>query len=284
MTAQTKPTREKQRIHRPPGVDKKNRELICAYRNGDENALSELLSFNMGYFKNLAKTWVESFYPLEEDDIVQDCCIGTMRAIKNWDEKRNSQFAAFARFYMYAEAERDAQQNQLIGLPDHMYQLLRKFDRDNIYQTHVYDNEQVLDHADRMNMNASCIEEILRIRHLCYNIMLDEEGFPRKNAHQDMEKVARIYDMSDELTFDQICKKVIDIAFERLTERERRILSKRYGLDGKGARTLEETNRELHLGVTRNRVRQIEAQALVKIRRQLHGKNYKDIREWLQYV
>ncbi len=282
MISQTKPVRERQRNPRPRGVDKKNRELIRAYRGGDEDALSELLSFNMSHFKNLAKAWATSFYPLEEDDIVQDCCIGTLRALKNWDEERDSQFMTFARFYMYGETERDAQQNQLIGLPDHMYKLLRKFDKHNPYLSHTYNNEQVMDHAGRMNMNTLRIEEILRTRHQCYNIMLDEEGYPRKNASHDMEEIAQSYDLSDEITIDQMGKRVIMIAFEKLTERERLILSKRYGLDGKGARTLEEVNRELHLGISRDRVRQLEAQALAKIRRRLWGKQYKDIREWLQ--
>lgn len=250
-------------------------EQEIAYRieQGDQDAKQQLINSNLRLVVSIAKRYVGR--GLAFQDLIQEGNFGLMRAVDKFDYKKGFKFSTYATWWIRQSITRAiADQARTIRIPVHMIETIhrvKKVQRDMI-QT-LGRNPTSEEIAEKMeNMSVEKVREIEQM-------ILDPVSLESPVGNEDDSLLKDFIEDTDMITPDaytnnQLLKHEINQALKNLTERESKIIRLRYGLDDGKAHTLEEVGQVF--GVTRERVRQIEAKALRQLKRPGNIKNLKE--------
>ncbi|NJL93211.1 MAG: sigma-70 family RNA polymerase sigma factor [Anaerolineae bacterium] len=237
-------------------------ELLHIITDG-EIAQEHLIRANSRLVISVAKRFVGRGVPFL--DLIQEGNIGLIRAVRKFEYQRGHKFSTYATWWIRQAISRAvADQGRTIRVPVHMGDQLNKLRRVTLELQQELGREPVPEElADRMETTADKVMNLIEIswRPVSLDSPIDDES--------DSELGDFIEDTSspapDEMTTANLLREQVELVLERLPPREAEILKMRYGLDDGETHTLEEVGKKI--GVTRERVRQLEAQALNRLRR-----------------
>ncbi|PJF42908.1 MAG: RNA polymerase subunit sigma [Phototrophicales bacterium] len=226
-------------------------------------AREHLIRANSRLVISVAKKFVGRGVPFL--DLIQEGNIGLIRAVRKFEYQRRHKFSTYATWWIRQAVSRAvADQGRTIRVPVHMGDQLNKMRRITLELQQILGREPTPEEiAERMETTPDKIYQLIEIsrRPMSLDTPIDEEG--------DTDLGDFIEDTTspapDELTMQNLLREQLDQVLARLPEREAHILRLRYGLEDGETHTLEEVGKQI--GVTRERVRQLEAQALNRLRR-----------------
>ena len=250
------------------------RRLMRTVQSG-QRAKSELIQANLRLVVSIAKRY--SGRGMQFLDLIQEGNLGLMRAVDKFDYTKGFKFSTYATWWIRQAITRSiADQGRTIRIPVHMVESMNRVLRTQRQMHQELEREPTLDElADRCGMPPDRVRDILRIS-------LDPLSLDSPVGEEDDSNLADfIEDLSVEAPADIATKhmlaQAVEAALGELTEREQEIVRMRFGLDDGQARTLEDVGKEF--GVTRERIRQIEAKTLAKLRHPMRSQRLKEFLE-----
>ena len=250
------------------------KELEPAVEAGD-NAKKRLAEANLRLVVSIAKRYVGRGMLFL--DLIQEGNLGLIKAVEKFDYTKGYKFSTYATWWIRQAITRAiADQARTIRIPVHMVETINKLIRVSRQLLQEKGREPMPEEiADEMGMPVERVREILKISQEPVSLETpigEEEDSHLGDFIQD-DNVPAPAEAATQLLLREQLNKVLD----SLTEREQKVLRLRFGLDDGRARTLEEVGREFN--VTRERIRQIEAKALRKLRHPSRSKQLKDYLE-----
>ncbi len=239
-------------------------EVILAKRleAGDREASQLLITANLRLVVSIAKKYAKS--GLELLDLIQEGNMGLMRAVEKFDYLRGFKFSTYATWWIRQAITRAiADQARTIRIPVHMIETINKFNKVNSTLTTKLGRKPT-DQEIAREMEIE-IEKVVEIRKISQNPSSLQTPIGDEKDSQLLDIIPDDWTQSPEeyATLEYLKNQIHEI-LDSLQERERRVLSLRFGLEDGVTRTLEEVGKEF--GVTRERIRQIEAKALKKLK------------------
>jgi RNA polymerase primary sigma factor len=254
--------------------DGSERERLLANVKDGQAAQEHLIKANSRLVVSVAKKYVGRGVPFL--DLIQEGNIGLIRAVKKFDYRRGYKFSTYATWWIRQAVTRAiADQGRTIRVPVHMYEQINRLTRTSRQLVQELGRDPTTEEiADRLNVPPRKVEQIIRVSQRPLSLEMpvgEEEDSYLGDFIEDAEA-----DSPTDSASHTMLRQVIDEIFESLTPREVRILQLRFGLVDGYSYTLEEVGKKF--GVTRERIRQIEAQALGRLR---HPSRSRKLRDYL---
>lgn len=257
---------------RPLLSAEEEQRMAMQIKAGNEDVRRQFIEANLKLVVSVAKRYQGRGLALE--DLIQEGNLGLMRAVEKFDSTKGYKFSTYAFWWIRQAITRAiADQGRTIRLPVHLGDKLNRLKKSSLrLQQELGRSPTAEELAEYMGISAESVQELTKVSQEPVSLDLPLHAGQDLDLSDVIEDRAALAppDVASHLALTELVEDLL----ERLTERERAVLSLRYGLADGRSRTLEEVGKAFQL--TRERIRQIEARALSKLRTQSLGSVLQD--------